>query len=69
MAPGLRFRAGSLTRSLVATAVLRLVAEARLSLSDGRRQLGVMGNVLPAPDPVYEGFRALGVRLLSGERP
>jgi CubicO group peptidase (beta-lactamase class C family) len=40
---------------------------------DGRRQLGVMVNVLAAPDPVYEafikGFQALGVRLLSGERP
>jgi hypothetical protein len=32
-----------------------------------------MVNVLPAPDPVYEacikGLQALGVRLLSGERP
>jgi hypothetical protein len=32
-----------------------------------------MVNVLLAPDPVYEafskGFRALGVRLLSAERP
>jgi hypothetical protein len=39
---------------------------------DGRRQLGVMVNVLPAPDPVYEAFikglQALGVRLRSGER-
>ena len=44
-----------------------------LSTGDGRRQLGVMINMLLAPDPVYEafikGFRALGVRLLSGERP
>ena len=44
-----------------------------LGTRDGRRQLGVMINVLLAPDPVYEafirGFRALGVRLLSEERP
>jgi D-alanyl-D-alanine carboxypeptidase len=44
-----------------------------LSTRDGRVQLGVMVNVLLAPDPVYEafvqGFRALGVRLLSRERP
>jgi hypothetical protein len=44
-----------------------------LSSRDGRRQLGVMVNVLPAPDPMYEAFidgsRALGVRLLSDERP
>ncbi|HVG65857.1 MAG TPA: serine hydrolase domain-containing protein [Actinomycetota bacterium] len=44
-----------------------------LSTRDGRRQLGVMVNVLLAPDPVYEafidGFRTLGVRLLSDGRP
>jgi D-alanyl-D-alanine carboxypeptidase len=44
-----------------------------LSTRDGRRQLGVMVNVLPAPDPVYgafiQGFRALGVRLLWEEHP
>jgi D-alanyl-D-alanine carboxypeptidase len=44
-----------------------------LSTRDGRRQLGVMVNVLPAPDPMDEAFidgsRALGVRLLSDERP
>ena len=34
MRPGLHFRAGSLTKSLVATVVLQLVAEGRLSLSD-----------------------------------
>jgi D-alanyl-D-alanine carboxypeptidase len=34
MRPELRFRAGSLTKVLVATAVLRLVAEGRLSLAD-----------------------------------
>ena len=40
-----------------------------LSTHDGRRQLGVMINVLPAPGPVYEAFaqvfRQLGARLLS----
>jgi D-alanyl-D-alanine carboxypeptidase len=40
-----------------------------LSTRDGRRQLGVMINVLPAPAPVYEAFaqvfRQLGARLLS----
>jgi D-alanyl-D-alanine carboxypeptidase len=40
-----------------------------LSTPDGRRQLGVMINVLAAPDPVYEAFtqvsRELGARLLS----
>jgi ferritin-like protein len=40
-----------------------------LSTPDGRRQLGIMINVLPAPDPVYEAFtqvfRELGARLLS----
>jgi D-alanyl-D-alanine carboxypeptidase len=44
-----------------------------LGTRDGRRQVGAMVNVLLAPDPVYEafirGFRALGVRLLSEERP
>ena len=39
-----------------------------LSTPDGRRQLGVMINVLAAPDPVYEAFtqvfRELGARLL-----
>ena len=43
-----------------------------LSTPDGRRQLGVMINVLAAPDPVYEAFtqlfRELGVRLLSKRR-
>jgi D-alanyl-D-alanine carboxypeptidase len=34
MRPELRFRAGSLTKSLVAAVVLRLVAEGRLSLED-----------------------------------
>jgi D-alanyl-D-alanine carboxypeptidase len=34
MRPGLRFRAGSLTKPLVATVVLQLVAEGRLSLED-----------------------------------
>jgi D-alanyl-D-alanine carboxypeptidase len=34
MRPGLHFRAGSLTKSLVATVVLQLVTEGRLSLSD-----------------------------------
>jgi D-alanyl-D-alanine carboxypeptidase len=34
MRPGLHFRAGSLTKSLVATVVLLLVAEGRLSLQD-----------------------------------
>ena len=34
MRPGLHFRAGSLTKSLVATVVLQLVAEGRLSLPD-----------------------------------
>src|SRR5215831_2887563 len=34
MQPGLHFRAGSLTKSLVATVVLQLVAEGRLSLPD-----------------------------------
>ena len=34
MRPGLHFRAGSLTKSFVATVVLQLVAEGRLSLSD-----------------------------------
>jgi D-alanyl-D-alanine carboxypeptidase len=40
-----------------------------LSTRDGRRQLGVMINVLPAPDPVYQAFaqvfRQLGARLLA----
>ena len=40
-----------------------------LSTPDGRRQLGVMINVLVAPDPVYEAFmqvfRELGAGLLS----
>jgi len=40
-----------------------------LSTRDGRRQLGVMINVLPAPDPVYgafaQVFRQLGTPLLS----
>jgi D-alanyl-D-alanine carboxypeptidase len=44
-----------------------------LSTRDGRRQLGVMINVLLAPERVYETFiqgsRALAVRLLSGEHP
>jgi D-alanyl-D-alanine carboxypeptidase len=39
-----------------------------LSTPNGRRQLGVMINVLAAPDPVYEAFtqvfRELGARLL-----
>jgi D-alanyl-D-alanine carboxypeptidase len=39
-----------------------------LSTPDGRRQLGVMINVLAAPDPVYQAFtqvfRELGARLL-----
>jgi hypothetical protein len=39
-----------------------------LSTPDGRRQLGVVINVLAAPDPVYEAFtqvfRELGARLL-----
>jgi Beta-lactamase len=43
-----------------------------LSTPDGRRQLGVMINVLAAPDPVYEAFtqlfRELGARLLSKRR-
>jgi hypothetical protein len=34
MRPGLHFRAGSLTKSLVATVVLQLAAEGRLSLPD-----------------------------------
>src|SRR5215207_998157 len=34
MRPDLRFRAGSVTKSLVATVILRLVAEGRLALSD-----------------------------------
>jgi len=34
MRPGLHFRAGSLTKSLVAAAVLRLAADGRLSLAD-----------------------------------
>ena len=42
MRPGLPFRAGSLTKSLVATAVLQLVAEGRLSLS------GTLERWLPA---------------------
>jgi hypothetical protein len=43
-----------------------------LSTLDGRRQLGVMINVLAAPDPVDEAFtqvfRELGARLLSKRR-
>ena len=43
-----------------------------LSTADGRQQLGVMINVLAAPDPVYEAFtqlfRELGARLLSKRR-
>jgi len=43
-----------------------------LSTPNGRRQLGVMINVLAAPDPVYEAFtqvfRELGARLLSKRR-
>jgi hypothetical protein len=39
-----------------------------LSTADGRRQLGLMVNALPAPAPVYgaflQGSRALGSRLL-----
>jgi D-alanyl-D-alanine carboxypeptidase len=38
MRPGLHFRGGSLTKSLVATVVLQLVAEGRLSLSDTLEQ-------------------------------
>jgi hypothetical protein len=90
MRPELHFRAGSVTKSFVATAVLRLVAEGRLALSDtlerrlpggipaflnivlgtqdGRRQLGVMVDLLIAPDPVYEGFMRV-VRELSSIRP
>jgi D-alanyl-D-alanine carboxypeptidase len=34
MRPELRFRAGSVTKSLVAAVVLRLAAEGRLSLAD-----------------------------------
>ena len=40
-----------------------------LSTPDGRRQLAVMTNVLPAPLPVYQAFthlfQQLGARLLS----
>ena len=43
-----------------------------VSTADGRQQLGVMINVLAAPDPVYEAFtqlfRELGARLLSKRR-
>ena len=43
-----------------------------LSTLNGRRQLGVMINVLAAPDPVYEAFtqvfRELGTRLVSKRR-
>ncbi|HYA50372.1 MAG TPA: serine hydrolase domain-containing protein, partial [Streptosporangiaceae bacterium] len=42
MRPGLHFRAGSLTKSLVATVVLQLVAEGQLSLPD------TLGRWLPA---------------------
>jgi D-alanyl-D-alanine carboxypeptidase len=44
MRPELRFRAGSLTKSLVATVVLQLVAEGRLSLQDSlhRRLPGIL---------------------------
>ena len=85
MRPGMHFRAGSLTKSLVATVALQLVAEGRLSLPDTLERwlptilpygdrvtihelLGIMINVLAAPDPVYEAFtqvfRELGARLL-----
>jgi D-alanyl-D-alanine carboxypeptidase len=43
-----------------------------LSTPNGRRELGVMINMLTAPDPVYEAFtqvfRELGPRLLSKRR-
>ena len=92
MRPELRFRAGSVTKSLVAAVVLRLAAKAGcrwptpgalaardpalrrpylsivLSPPDGRRQLGVMINLLAAPDAVYKAFMRV-VGELSSIRP
>ena len=45
----LRFRAGSLTKSLVATVVLQLVAEGRLSLADTLEHW--LPKILPYGDP------------------
>jgi Beta-lactamase len=72
MRPGLTYRAGSVTKPVVATVVLQLVAEGRLSPSDTVarwlpgilpygdqvtiRQLGVMMNQEVATPAVYEAF-------------
>jgi D-alanyl-D-alanine carboxypeptidase len=53
MRPGLRFRAGSLTKSLVATVVLQLVAESRLSLQDTVERW--LPGVLPYGDQLSVG--------------
>ena len=50
MGPELHFRAGSVTKSLVAVAVLRLVAEGRLALSDTLE--GRLPGILPYGDRV-----------------
>jgi D-alanyl-D-alanine carboxypeptidase len=80
--PSPAWAAGGLVSTEVETPGGRLVGNAGgipgflsivLSTRDGRGQLGVMINVLLAPERVYEafiqGFRALGMRLLSGEHP
>jgi hypothetical protein len=53
MRADLRFRAGSATKPLVATVVLKIPGFlcVALSTSDGRRQLALMANVLNARRP------------------
>jgi D-alanyl-D-alanine carboxypeptidase len=53
MGPELHFRAGSVTKSFVATVVLQLVAEGRLALSDTLE--GRLPGVLPYGDQVTIG--------------
>jgi Beta-lactamase len=79
MRPELHFRAGSATKSLVATVVLRLVAEARLSLLGPGEEVGLVdqsaGLELPPSHQADRSYlacwrrAAISSSLLIVERP